>query len=150
VDIAEMGNGGCQGFPQDWHGGGYTGYIVVKGLENCWVVDSDALQLGDWLHHVDVLHRLDGSAHYHAAGRHAFTRGFSVGWCGGCGQDACPDQACIAYGKWAGTLAAKTNLRDTAACSQQLDETLLVRLVHLGTQSADRGNDIGASASVRY
>jgi hypothetical protein len=43
----------------------------------------------------------------------------------------------------------ETNLRDTAACSQQLDEALLVCLVYLGIQSAERGNDVRASAGVR-
>jgi hypothetical protein len=113
------------------------------------VVDSDALQLCDWLHHINVLHCLDGPADDHTAGRHTFPRRFSMGRSGGGGQDAGSHWACIAHGRRAGTCAAKTDLRDTAAGSQQLDQTLLVGLVHLGTQSADGRNDIGADAGMR-
>jgi hypothetical protein len=69
--------------------------------------------------------------------------------CGGGGQDAGSHWACIAHGMRAGTCAAETDLRYTAASSQQLDETLLVSLVQLGTQSADGGNNIGTGAGMR-
>jgi hypothetical protein len=122
---------------------------MVNSLEHCRVINSHALQLGDWLHHVDVLHRLDGTADDHATGRHAFTRGWGVRRCGSGGQNPGPHWACVAHGRGAGTRTTKIDLRDTTAGSEQLDETLLVSLVHLGTQSTDRGYDIRTRLAVR-
>jgi hypothetical protein len=153
VDIADrygsVSNSWCQGFAQDRHGGGYACYIMMNRFKYCWVIYSDTLQLGHWLNHVNVLYRLDRSTDDNAAGRYALTRGWSMGRCGGGGQNAGSHWACFADGRRARAGATKIDFCDTAASSQQLDKSLLVSLVDLGIQSSDRGNDIRANAGLR-
>jgi hypothetical protein len=114
------------------------------------MVDGDALQLCDWLDHVDVLDRLDRPADDHSAGGHSLSRRLGMGRCGSGGQDAGSHWTCIAHGVRTRTCATKVDLGDTAASSQQLDEALLVSLVRLGTQSTDGRHDVRTYARMRH
>jgi hypothetical protein len=118
-------------------------------FEYCWVIHGDTLQFCHWFNHVNVLYRFDRSADDNTAGRHALTRWYRMWRCGGGGQNPGSHWACIANGKRARASATKINFRDAAASGQQLDQSLLVSLVHLGTQSSDRGNYVRANAGVR-
>jgi hypothetical protein len=73
-----------------------------------------------------------------------------MGRCWSGGKNASSHWACIADWERARSSATKIDFRDTAASSQQLDKSLLVSLIDLGTQRPDRGNNIGGKAGLMY